>query len=55
MTFTRAIESVKKVSIVGYIMVDINCRLKMVSKSDRSKFFINDDSLNEVIEHERIQ
>ena len=55
MTFTRALQSVKKVRIVGYVMVDINCRLKVVSKSDRSKFFIDDDSLNEAIEHERIQ
>ena len=55
MTFTRALESVKKVSIVDYVMVDINCRLKVVFKSGRSKFFIDDDSLNEAIEHERIQ
>ena len=55
MTFTRALESVKKVSIVDYVMVDINCCLKVVFKSDRSKFFIDDDSLNEAIEHERIQ
>ena len=33
MTFTRALESVKKVSIVDYVMVDINCRLKVVFKS----------------------
>ena len=38
LTFTRALESVKKVSIVDYVMVDINCRLKVVFKSDRSKF-----------------
>ena len=55
MTFTRALESVKKVSIVDYVMVDINCRLKVVFKSDRSKFFNDDDSLNEAIEQERIQ
>ena len=55
MTFTRALESVKKVSIVDYVMVDINCCLKVVFKSDRSKFFIDDDSLNEAIEHERTQ
>ena len=50
MTFTRALESVKKVSIVDYVMVDINCRLKVVFKSGRSKFFNDDDSLNEAIE-----
>ena len=33
MTFTRALESVKKVSIVNYVMVDINCRLKVDFKS----------------------
>ena len=55
MTFTRALESVKKVSIVDYVMVDINCRLKVVFKSDRSKFFNDDDSLNEAIEQERLQ
>ena len=42
-TFTRALETVKKVRIVDYVMVDINCCL------------IDDESLNEAIEHERIQ
>ena len=55
MTFTRALGSVKKVSIVDCVTVDINCRLKVVSKSGRIKFFIDDDSLNEAIEQERIQ
>ena len=57
MTFTRALESVKKVSIVDYVMVDINCRLKVVFKSGRSKFFNDDDDdrLNEAIEQERLQ
>ena len=55
MTFTIALESVKKVSIVDYVMVDINCRLKVVFKSGRSKFFNDEDSLNEAIEQERIQ
>ena len=54
MTFTRALKSVKKVSIVDYVMVDINCGLKVVFKSGRRKFFIDDHSLNEAIEHERI-
>ena len=48
--FTRALESVKKVSIVDCVMVDINCRMKVVFKSGRSKFFNDDDSLNEAIE-----
>ena len=55
MTFTRALESVKMVSIVDYVMVDINCCLKVVFESGQSKFFIDDDSLKEAIEHERIQ
>ena len=55
MTFTRALESVKKVNIVNYVMVGVICRLKAVFKSGRSKLFSNDDSLNEAIEQERIQ
>ena len=50
MTFMRASESVKKVSIVNYVMVDIYCLLKVVFKSGRSKFFSDDHSLNEAIE-----
>ena len=53
---SRLIEFVRAlVSIVHYIMVDINCHLKVIFKSRRSKFFIDDDSLNEAIEQERIQ
>ena len=56
MTFTIALESVEKVSIVDDVMVDINCRLKEVFKSGRSKFFNDDDDrLNEAIQQERIQ
>ena len=55
MTFTGALELVKKVNIVDYIMVDIDCRLKVVFKSGRSKFFSDDDSLSEATEQERIQ
>ena len=55
MTFARALELVKKVSIVDYVIVDINCRLKVIFKSGRSKFFTDDDSLNEAIQQERIQ
>ena len=54
MTLTRALESVKKVSIVD-VMVDINCRLKVVFQSGRSEFFNDDDSFNEAIEQERIR
>ena len=55
MTFTRALESLKKVSIVDYVVVDINCSLKLVFKSGRSEVFIDDGSLNELIEQGRIQ
>ena len=55
MTFARALESVKKVSIADYVIVDINCSFKVVFKSGRSKFFSDDDSLNEAIEQEGIQ
>ena len=55
MTFTTALDSGNKVSIVDCIMVDINYRLKVVFKSSRSKFFSDDDSLNEAIEQEKIQ
>ena len=55
MTFTRALESVKKVSIVDYVMVDINCRLKVVFKCGRSKSCNDDDSLNDANEQEKIQ
>ena len=54
MTFTRALESVKKVNIKDYVMVDINFCSKIIFKNGRSKFFRDDDSLYEVIEQERI-
>ena len=50
MTFTRVLEPMKKVSIVDYIMVDINCCLKVVFKSDGSKILIDDDSLEKAVE-----
>ena len=53
--FTRVLESVREVSIVDYVMVAINCRLKVVFKKDQSKFFSDGRSLNEAIEQERIQ
>ena len=53
--FTRVLESVREVSIVDYVMVAINCRLKVVFKKDQSKFFSDGHSLNEAIEQERIQ
>ena len=55
MTFMRTLESVKMVSNVDYIVVDINCRLKVVLKSGRSKSFSNNDSFNEIIEQDTIK
>ena len=55
MTFTRFLESVKKGSLVDYVIVYINCHLKVVFKSGRSKFFSDDGSLNEATEQEKIQ
>ena len=40
---------------MDYVVVDINCLLKVVFKNDRRKFFSNDDSINEAIEQEIIQ
>ena len=50
MTFTRALESDKRVGIVDYVMVDINCRLKLAFKSGPKNIFSDDDSLNEAME-----
>ena len=55
MTFMRALESVKKVSIKDYVMLDINCCLKIIFKNGQSKIFRDDDSLYETIEQEKIQ
>ena len=55
MTFTRALESIKNVSIVDYVMVGKNSCLKVVFKSCQGDFFIDDDSHNETIEQETIR
>ena len=38
--FTKAIETAKPSNVVDYVMVDINCRLKVVFKNGRSKFLL---------------
>ena len=52
--FTKAIETGKQSNVVDYIMVDINCRLKVVFKNGLSKIFTDFDSLKRVIEEEEI-
>ena len=38
--FTKAIETANQSNVVDYVMVDINCRLKVVFKNGRSKFLL---------------
>ena len=52
--FTKAIETGKQSNVVDYIMVDINCRLKVVFKHGLSKIFTDFDSLKRAIEEEEI-
>ena len=51
-TFTKAIETVKSYDNVNYVMVDLNCRLKVVLKDGSSKFFTEIMSLKEILERE---
>ena len=51
-TFTRAIETVKSYDNVNYVMVDINCRLKVVLKDWGGKCFTDIMSLKEILEKE---
>ena len=48
--FTKAIETVKSYDNVNYVMTDINCRLKVVFKDGRDKFFTDIMSLKEILE-----
>ena len=52
--FTKAIETVKSYDNVNYVMADINCRLKVVFKDGRGKFFTDNMSLKEILEKEGI-
>ena len=47
--FTKAIETVKSYDNVIYVMVDINCRLKVVFKDWCGIFFTDNMSLQEVL------
>ena len=52
--FTKAIETVKRYDNVNYVMVDINCRLKVVFKDGSGKFFTNIMSFKETLEEKGI-
>ena len=48
--FTKAIGTVKSCDNVNYVMVDINCRLKVVLKNGNGIFFTDIMSLKEILE-----
>ena len=53
--FTDAIDFVKAYKNVDYVMVDINCRLKVVFKNGRSSFFDNISDLKNLIVEENTE
>ena len=53
--FIDAIDSVKAYKNVDYVMVDINCRLKVVFKNGRSSFFDNISDLKNLIVEENTE
>ena len=53
--FTDAIDFVKAYKNVDYVMVDINCRLKVVFKNGRSSFFGNISDLKKLIVEENAE
>ena len=52
--FTKPFETVKNYDNVNYIMVDINCWLKVVFKDRSGKFFTDIMSLKEILKKEVI-
>ena len=52
--FTKAIETAKIYDNLNYIMVDINCWLKVVFKDGGGKFFTDNMILKEILEKEGI-
>ena len=52
--FTKAIETVKSYDNVNYVMVDINCRLKVVFRDGSGKFCTDNMSLKEVFQKKDI-
>ena len=53
--YTDAINFVKNYSEVNFVMVDINCRLKVVFTNGKSYFFKSIIDLKECIEHENAE
>ena len=53
--YTDAINFVKNYSKVNFVMVDINCRLKVVFTNGKSYFFKSIIDLKECIEHENAE
>ena len=53
--FTGAIDFVKAYKNVDYVMVDINCRLKVFFKNGRSSFFDNISDLKNLIVEENTE
>ena len=52
--FKEAIETAKQSNVVDYVMIDINCRLKVVFKNGRSKFLTDSYSLKHAKEEKEI-
>ena len=52
--FKETIETAKQSNVVDYVMIDINCRLKVLFKNGRSKFLADSYSLKHAIEEEEI-
>lgn len=50
--YSDAINFVKNYQVVSFVMVDINCRLKVIFTNGNSSFFRNISDLKECIEHE---
>ena len=51
--FSDAIKLSKNFENVNFVMVDINCRLKVVFKNGSSKFFSDCDNLREILNMDR--
>ena len=54
-TFTDAIDFVKAYKNIDYVMVNINCRLKVFFKNGRSNFFDNISDLKNLIVEENTE
>ena len=52
--FTITIETIKSYDNVNYVMVEINCQLKVVFKAGSDKFFAENMNFKEILEKEGI-